>query len=268
MGAVGGVIQPYYMSKVIGTSTCDMIVVPKQEMKDVFVEGICGQVDDSILPGMVGLEAGQSAFGDIYSWFRELLLWPVKTLQAEHRETISKLESTLLEELGKQASALPFEPDSEFALDWFNGRRTPDANPNLKGLIGGLTLGSDPPRIYRALVESTCFGARAIVDSIEKQGIKIRGIQAIGGIATKSEFVIQVLADVLNRPVQVSAIEQTVALGAAMFAAVVSNVHPDLAEAGKIMGRGDGRVVMPRPQHVQYFNERFEQYIRYGTIQG
>lgn len=270
MGAVGGRIKPYYLSKVIGTSTCDMMVVPKSAMKGVFVKGISGQVDDSIIPGMIGLEAGQSAFGDMYTWFKNLLLWPLKGTSGAHAEMkaiFKGLEVDLLKKLDQQAAQLSFDIRSEFALDWFNGRRTPNANPSLKGLIGNLTLGSSAPEIYRALVEATCFGSRAIVESMEEQKIEIRGVDAIGGIAVKSEFVMQTMADVLDRPVHVSRIEQTVALGAAIFASVVGGVYEGVMQAGEIMGAGENRIVNPRKRYVALYNERYEEYQRYGEMQ-
>jgi L-ribulokinase len=273
VGAVGGGIKPYFMSKVIGTSTCDMIVVPRPDMRNVFVEGISGQVEDSILPGMVGLEAGQSAFGDIYSWFRDLLLWPLKTFSSEKDESgtlkilTPKFHNAILKELDKQASELPFDQGSEFALDWFNGRRTPDTNPNLKGLIGGLTLGSTPAKIYRALIEATCFGSRAIMERIQEQGIAIKGLNAIGGISSKSEFIMQMMADVLNTPVRVSSAVQAVALGAAMFAAVAGGIHNSVEDAMNAMGKRDERLINPQDRHTQYYDRRYKQYKRYGKMQ-
>lgn len=267
VGAVGGNIKPYYMSKVIGTSTCDMMVVPVDDIKGIYIKGISGQVQDSIIPGMVGLEAGQSAFGDIYSWFRDLLLWPLHALDQQHgREDVlyTKLGAGILAELDKMAMGLPVEEGDEFALDWFNGRRSPDVNPNLKGLIGGLTLGSTAPKIYRALVEATCFGSRAIVECLEDQGIHIEGIQAVGGIAVKSDFVVQMLANVLARTVQVGLSEQTVALGTAIFAAVVCGIYPKVEDAAAIMAAGEGRTVFPDLTTRHYFDDRYRRYKRYG----
>lgn len=272
VGAVGGGIKPYFMSKVIGTSTCDMMVVPKNEFKDKVVDGISGQVKDSIIPGMVGLEAGQSAFGDIYSWFRNLLLWPLRQKEGKEiiscsEEKVNSLQEHLLEELNRQAAALPLKEDALFALDWFNGRRTPFVDPKVKGLIGNLTLGSTPPQIFQALVEATCFGSRAIIESMEEQGIKIHGVNAIGGIAIKSEYVMQTLADVLCRPIHVLDIEQPVAIGAAMFAAVVSGCHESVQEAYNKMSNGGKRVFTPNKERVEYYNRRFILYKHYGKYQ-
>src|SRR5690606_23441430 len=162
MGAVGGEIEPYYVSKVIGTSTCDVLVAPKEEVTDTLVKGICGQVDGSVIPGMIGMEAGQSAFGDAYAWFKQILLWPVKTLLTDSgilreddlKKVIDFIDSQIIPQLGKQAEALPVTVTSELALDWFNGRRTPDADQTLKAAINGLHLGTDAPRIFRAIVEA------------------------------------------------------------------------------------------------------------------
>lgn len=270
MGAVGGNIKPYYLSKVIGTSTCDLMVVPKAEMEGVFIKGISGQVEGSVIPGMVGLEAGQSAFGDIYSWFRDLLLWPFSQLTDEnHTENDFeyKLKPSILRNLDGKASAIDPSTVSEFAIDWFNGRRTPFVNPNVKGMIGGLTLGSDAPEIYRALVESTCFGSRAIVESIEEQGIGIKAIQALGGIAVRSKFVVQMMADILDRPVIVSPEEQTVALGAAMFAAVVCGIHKNIAEAQQAFDKNKDVVFNPDRRFKKIYDDRYKQYRYYGKMQ-
>src|ERR1700743_2561756 len=145
MGAVGGQIEPYHLSKVMGTSTCDILVAPISEMQDKLVRGICGQVDGSVIPGLIGLEAGQSAFGDAYAWFRDLIAFPLKQLTADTL-TPAQLQTAIdriIPELSRKAAALLEEANAELALDWFNGRRTPDANQELKGAIIGLSLGSD-----------------------------------------------------------------------------------------------------------------------------
>lgn len=155
MGAVGGQIEPYHLSKVMGTSTCDMLVAPAADMQDKLVKGICGQVNGSIIPGMIGLEAGQSAFGDAYAWFKNVLAWPVQHLLSQSEllpagmaaKIIEETTGNIIPELSNQASQLPLEEEAELAVDWFNGRRTPDANQELKGVISGLNLGSDAPRV-------------------------------------------------------------------------------------------------------------------------
>ena len=195
-GAVGGEIKPYHLVKVMGTSTCDMIVAPMAEVGDKLVAGICGQVDGSIIPGMLGLEAGQSAFGDIYAWFGKLLMWPVTNIISEmnwldeksKKKIQEETADKLIAELSKQAESLPVEETSIIALDWMNGRRTPDANQALKGAITGLSLGSDAPRIFKALVEATAFGSKMINERFISEGIRIDGVIAIGGVAKKESF--------------------------------------------------------------------------------
>jgi L-ribulokinase len=246
LGAIGGEIKPYFMSKVMGTSTCDMLVAPMEEVGDRLVRGICGQVDGSIIPGMLGMEAGQSAFGDIYAWFRELLLWPVEELlskttlidQSTRDKLILEIADQIIPELSHRAAAIPIGESGILALDWMNGRRTPDANQMLKGAIFGLNLGSDAPRIFRALVEATAFGTRKIADRFISEGVRIDGIVALGGVAKKSPFVMQVVADVLNMPILVARSEQACALGTAMAAATVAGLYPTVLDAQKAMGNG------------------------------
>jgi len=268
MGAVGGQIEPYYLSKVIGTSTCDMLVVPKDKMKDTLVKGICGQVDGSIIPGMIGLEAGQSAFGDTYAWFRNLLSWPLQNILVQSeiidagtaKKIITDVSEKILTELGKQAAQLPIEESNELAIDWFNGRRTPDANQMLKGAISGLSLGSDAARIYRALVEATCFGAKKITDRFKDEGIPIKGLIGVGGIAQKSSFVMQMLADVMNMPIRIHSSEQTCALGAAMFAATVAGIYPKIENAMEAMGPGFNKEYVPDKNNAVSYRKRYLQY--------
>ncbi len=268
MGAVGGGISPYTMTKIMGTSTCDVIVAPMNEMEGKLVRGICGQVDGSVIPGMLGMEAGQSAFGDIYAWFKSVLMWPVETLigsspliGAPARERlVAEASDRLIEELSRQAAALPGGDAGVLALDWMNGRRTPDANQLLKGALTGLSLGSDAPRIFRALVESTAFGARAIADRFAREGVPIRGVIALGGVAKKSPFIMQIVTDVMDVPIRVPRAEQTCALGAAMFAAVAAGLYPSLPEAMKAMASPWECEYAPRPQYARMYAALYERY--------
>ncbi|MBN1501385.1 MAG: ribulokinase, partial [Spirochaetes bacterium] len=267
MGAVGGEITPYTLLKVMGTSTCDMLTAPAGEIGENVVKGICGQVDGSIVPGLIGLEAGQSAFGDIYAWFKKLLLWPVSTLESDSSFTKSevekiktKLENDLLVSLEKEASKIPVEDSSILAIDWMNGRRTPDANQNLKGAIFGLNLGSDAPRIYRALIEATAFGSRSIAERFESEGVKINDVIAIGGVAKKSKFIMQTVSNVLNKKIRVAVSDQSVALGAAMFAAVAAGIYADVAEAQKNMGNGFECEYMPEPEKAKMYDAIYKKY--------
>ena len=263
MGAVGAELEPYMLSKTIGTSTCDIMVVSEQEMKGVLVSGICGQVHGSVIPGMVGLEAGQSAFGDVYAWFKEVLLWPIKNMGLA-QEAIEHLEKDLLMRLSEAASKRPLTKNSVIAVDWLNGRRTPDANQGLTAAIGGLQLGTDAPEIFRALVEATCFGARAIVERFIAEGIVIKGLIAMGGVAQKSAFIMQTMADVIGMPIKVHASEQTCAAGAAMFAATAAGIYPDVQAAMKAMGQGFDKSYIPDSERHELYNFRYEKYKSLG----
>ena len=247
-GAVGAQIRPGELVKVIGTSTCDILVAPDLRQ---CVRGICGQVDGSVIPGMVGLEAGQSAFGDVYAWFRRLLGYAGEV-------SLPALEA--------EAAAIAPGSTGVAALDWFNGRRTPDANPRLCGALFGLTLGSTAPMIYRALVESTVFGARAIIERFRSEGIAVNSVAAVGGISRKSPFVMQLCADVFQLPIKVAAADQACALGAAMFAAVAAKVHPDLEIAMAEMGSGFDRIYQPDPSAVPVYEKLYDRYLSLGKL--
>lgn len=268
MGAVGGQIEPYILSKVMGTSTCDMMVAPGEEMKETLVRGICGQVQSSVVPGMQGMEAGQSAFGDIYAWFREVLLWPVKHILSEseliNKETAEKLQqeikNNILKKLNAEAANIPLSKELELAVDWLNGRRTPDANQLLKGAITNLSLGSDAAKIYRSLVEATCFGSRKIVERFKEEGIPVKGIIGVGGVAKKSPFVMQMMADVLGMSIKVHKSEQTCASGAAMFAATVAGIYPNVEVAMHKLGHGFEKKYQPDIDKHEIYSLRYEEY--------
>lgn len=266
IGAVGGEIAPYYLSKVIGTSTCDMLVAPIEEVENKLIRGICGQVNGSIIPNMLGMEAGQSAFGDIYAWYSDLLLWPLKVFKSEKDAIYNEIKSKLLSELSAKAAQLPINESDVLALDWMNGRRTPDANQRLKGVISNITLGSDAPGIYKALVEATAFGAKKIVDRFIEQGLIIHGIIALGGVAKKSPFVMQVLSDVLNMPIKVVRSENTCALGAAMFASVSAGIYPTIAEAQERIGKGFDKVYRPISSNANKYPSLYDKYSRLGSF--
>lgn len=274
LGAVGAEIEPYYLSKVMGTSTCDMLIAPMEEVGDKLVNGICGQVDGSIVPGMMGLEAGQSAFGDIYAWFSRVLEWPLKNILAESdlldeatkQKIIDETSDKIIAKLSEEAANIPIDESGIVALDWMNGRRTPDANQNLKGAIAGLNLGSDAPRIFRALVEATAFGSKAINDRFISEGVRIDGVIALGGVAKKSPLVMQIVADVLNMPIKVARSEQACALGSAMAAAVAAGVYTNTSEAQKNMGGGIETEYHPIPENVEKYNVLYEKYKKFGKF--
>lgn len=273
-GAVGAEIKPGALVRIIGTSTCDIMVSDYKEMGNKLIPGICGQVDGSVIPGMIGLEAGQSAFGDIYAWFKKVVAWPVENILAKttliDEETKQKLIAESLDKiipaLSEEAAKVPVTESSILATDWMNGRRTPDANQMVKGTITGLNLGSSAPLIFRALVEATAYGSKAIVDRFIENGVEIREIIGIGGISLKSPFVMQTLSDVLNMPIKVAKAEQACAFGTAMFAAVAAGVYTRVEEAQKAMGMGFAKEYYPNAENAKLYQELYKNYLKLGQF--
>ncbi|MFC4095235.1 ribulokinase [Euzebyella saccharophila] len=267
MGAVGAQAEPYFLAKIMGTSTCDILVAPL-EGKEKLVQGICGQVDGSVIPGMLGFEAGQSAFGDIYAWFERLLAWPIKELignsalidDSTKKKLVDEAIKNIIPQLSEAAEKEPIGASGELALDWMNGRRTPDANQNLKGVIAGINLGSTSPKIFRALVEASCFGAKKIVDRFLSEGIPIKGVVALGGVAKKSPFIMQMMANVLNMPIKVVQSEQACALGASIFGAVAAGKFTNVPEAMEKMGSDFETVYQPEASKVGAYKEVYKKY--------
>ncbi|NIN71587.1 MAG: ribulokinase [Gemmatimonadetes bacterium] len=269
LGAIGGQIQPYVLCKVMGTSTCDMLVAPLDEMGDKLVRGICGQVDGSILPGMLGMEAGQSAFGDVYAWFRDLLAWPLEHLGKAADvgdEALHGIADRIIPALSEAAAALPPDATGVVALDWLNGRRTPFADQALKGALAGLSLGSHAPRIFRALVEATAFGAKKIVDRFQVEGVPIHGVIALGGVPKKAPFVMQTVCDVLEMPIRVACAGQTCALGSAMAAATAAGLHADIPASQAAMGSGFETEYRPDPARAASYRQLYERYEQLGRF--
>jgi L-ribulokinase len=265
MGGVGAEIEPYSLVRVMGTSTCDMLIAPNEEVGHLLIKGICGQVDGSIVPGMLGMEAGQSAFGDVYAWFQKMLLGPVFDL-IDSQEEKDKLSEKLIPHLSEKAAQILLTENDPIALDWFNGRRTPDANHTLKGAIYGLNLGSDAAQIFKALVEATAFGSKAIVDRFINEGVPIKQVISIGGVAKKSAFVMQTLANVLDMPIKVASSDQACALGAAMNAATAAGVFENINEAQKAMGSGFDETYFPEKEKVEIYKKLYEKYLSFGQF--
>ncbi len=273
MGAVGGQIEPYFLSKVMGTSTCDMLVAPAKEVNEKLVSGICGQVPGSVIPGMIGMEAGQSAFGDTYAWFKNLLSWPFDLIreskivgEEEIEELIAEAANKIIVRLSEEAQKLPLDENDELSVDWLNGRRTPDADQLLKAAITGLSLGTDAPRFFKSLVEGTCFGAKAIVERFKEQGVEVKGLIGIGGVARKSAYIMQTMADVMDMPIKIHRSEQTCAIGAAMFAATAAGVYDKVEDAMKAMGRGFDKEYFPDKDKVEIYQKRYLKYQQLGKF--
>jgi L-ribulokinase len=265
MGGVGAEIEPYSLVRVMGTSTCDMLIAPNDEVGHLLIKGICGQVDGSIVPGMLGMEAGQSAFGDVYAWFQKMLLGPVFDL-IDSQEEKDKLSEKLIPHLSEKAAQILLTENDPIALDWFNGRRTPDANHTLKGAIYGLNLGSDAIQVFKALVEATAFGSKAIVDRFINEGVPIKQVISIGGVAKKSAFVMQTLANVLDMPIKVASSDQACALGAAMNAATAAGLFENINEAQKAMGSGFDATYFPEKYKVEVYKKLYEKYLEFGKF--
>lgn len=274
MGAVGAEIVPNTWVRVIGTSTCDIMIASYEDMKDKLIPGICGQVDGSVVPGYIGLEAGQSAFGDIYAWFKRVLAWPLEALvetstlldDATKQKLMDEALDRLIPVLSEQAAAINPEESTVLATDWMNGRRTPDASQWVQGSITGLNLGTTAPMIFRALVEATAFGSRAIADRYKEQGVRMDSVIGIGGISLKSPFVMQTMANVLNKPIKVAKSDQACAFGASMFAAVVAGVYTRVEDAQKAMGQGFAMEYVPQPDQVAYYEGVYQRYLTLGKI--
>nr|MBP7472187.1 ribulokinase [Prevotella sp.] len=268
MGAVGAGVTPHTLVRVIGTSTCDVMVADYDEVGKKCIKGICGQVDGSVIPGMVGLEAGQSSFGDVYAMFRRVLEYPIRTLLGNKLsdEEIEKACDGIIPQLTKDAEKISVEDSTMLATDWINGRRTPDANQLLKGAIAGFTLGTTAPQIFRALVEATAYGTKAIVDRFENEGVRIDNVIGIGGIALKSPFVMQTMCDVINKPIKVCNTDQACALGAAMFAATAAGIYNKVEDAIAAMNSGFSKEYEPNKDNVKAYDKLYKNYIKLGKF--
>jgi L-ribulokinase len=248
LGGVGSGIQSGALVKIIGTSTCDMAVSSSaKKLKDI--PGICGIVDGSILPGFWGLEAGQSAVGDIFNWF-------VNYIQPGGEKIGSH------EELTKKAANLKPGQSGLLALDWNNGNRTVLVDQRLTGLLLGQTLHTRPEEIYRALIEATAFGALTIINRFEKYGVKIKQVVNCGGIAEKNPMLMQIYADVTGREMKVSRSAQTCALGSAVAAAVVGKAHKNFAAAQKAMCGLKPKTFKPDKKAVAVYKQIYALYLK------
>jgi L-ribulokinase len=267
-GAIGAKVEENTLIRIMGTSTCDIMVAPNEIIGDRTVKGICGQVDGSVIPGLMGLEAGQSAFGDVLAWYKNILTEPTinilmssDVIDEDQKQLLKEeIENNMIRHLTLEAEKIPLSETVPIALDWINGRRTPDANQEMKMAISSLSLGTKAPHIFKALVNAICFGARKIVDRFEDEGIKIHKVIGIGGVARKSPFIMQTLANVLNMPIVVAASDQAPALGAAIYAAVAAGIYPNVQEASQKMGSDFEAEYFPQKEHVEQYEELMQHY--------
>ena len=304
MGAVGSGIEPGVLVKIIGTSTCDIMVgAPGQAVPDI--PGVCGVVPGSVLPGSVGIEMGQSAVGDIFNWFvnhlappgafgaRDLLHVVSARVQASGSGTPlgeSRIEAALRqielagdalgygrdpsphEVLTEEAEKLAPGESGLLALDWNNGNRTILVDPLLTGLLMGQTLHTTAAETFRALVEATAFGAKRIIERVEEYGISVGEVINCGGIAEKSPMTMQIYADVIGKPMRVSRSSQTPALGAAIFACVVGGAYDDVKAAQRRMTGVKPVVYEPIPENAATYRRLYGLYLQlhdaFGTREG
>ena len=273
-GAVGAKIEEHTLVRVMGTSTCDIMVTSKELLDDSTVKGICGQVDGSVIPGLEGMEAGQSAFGDLLAWYKDMLSWPIENLvlssdvlnATQKNKLKQEIEANFIIRLSEQAKNIPLSESIPTALDWINGRRTPDANQELKAAMSNLSLGTKAPHVFKALVNAICFGAKKIVERFEEEGIAINSVIGIGGVARKSPFIMQTLANVLDKPIKIATTDQAPALGAAIYAAVAAGIYPNVIEASQKMGSDFEATYDPEKENVATYRKLMQSYDELGSF--
>ena len=273
-GAVGAKIEEHTLVRVMGTSTCDIMVTSKELLDDSTVKGICGQVDGSVIPGLEGMEAGQSAFGDLLAWYKDMLSWPIENLvlssdvlnATQKNKLKQEIEANFIIRLSEQAKNIPLSESIPTALDWINGRRTPDSNQELKAAMSNLSLGTKAPHVFKALVNAICFGAKKIVERFEEEGIAINSVIGIGGVARKSPFIMQTLANVLDKPIKIATTDQAPALGAAIYAAVAAGIYPNVIEASQKMGSDFEATYDPEKENVATYRKLMQSYDELGSF--
>jgi L-ribulokinase len=246
-----GVTEPGSMVMIMGTSTCHLLIGESRQN----VEGICGVVQDGIAPGSWGYEAGQAGVGDLFAWYAE-------NAPASVTHTAEKRRASVHEILSNEAAKLRAGESGLLALDWWNGNRSVLVNADLTGLILGLTLHTKPAEIYRALMESTAFGTRVILDAFKSKGLPMKELVASGGLAQKNPVLMQIYADVLQQPVTVASSAQTSAFGSAMWASVAAGLHLNIRRAAKKMARRGTNVFKPQRRNAAPYERLFAEYMR------
>lgn len=270
-GAVGVGISERTLVKVAGTSTVDMMIMKPEDIKGKNISVCCGMAENSIVPGFYGCEAGQSAFGDTYVWYKRILMWPLEhmyipeeILPAQMRTGLQEyMAARMICELEKAAQEEGGD-EKLTALDWFNGRRYPCLNETVKSSISGLSLGTAAPDIYRALVKGTIFGSRHIYDSLVEAGAQIDRVICVGGVAQKSRYIMQMLSDVLDVPIMVSKEKQSCARGACVFAAVGAGLFPDVQAAQRALCETYEPTFYPRKDMHEKYQEEYAEYLELG----
>lgn len=269
-GGVGAGVGLHTLVQVVGTSTVEMLVDKPEVLRGKNLKEYCGQAEDSIVPGYVGLEMSQPAFGDVYAWFKELLLWPMRQMEIpeeildrEQRQKLTDyLAGQILPSLEKEAKNC-IEEDLT-ALDWFNGRRYPKLNESVRAAINRLSLGTRAPSIYCALVKGTVFGCKRVYNSLVDNGLQIDRIIAVGGIAKKSPFIMQMMSDALGVPIMVCKEEQMCAKGAAVYAAVAAGVFASVEEGQRTYCETYKANYFPDDTKRGMYEQMYEDYLCLG----
>ncbi|MBT2764163.1 ribulokinase [Paenibacillus sp. ISL-20] len=249
-----GVVTPGKLVMAMGTSICHMLLGTEEKQ----VEGMCGVVEDGIIPGLYGYEAGQSAVGDIFEWYVE------EALPAYVKEAASEEGIGVHQWLEREAAAYKPGQTGLLALDWWNGNRSVLVDTDLTGLMLGMTLLTKPQEIYRTLLEATAFGTRKVVDAFHENGVAVDVLYACGGLPQKNRLLMQIYADVTNREIMVADSKQTPALGAAMFAAVAAGQaqggYDSIIDAAEKMARVKEETFKPIPEHVEVYEQLYQEY--------
>ena len=263
-GGVGAGASLHTLVKVVGTSAVDMTVEHRENFAGKDTKAYLGLAEDSIIPGYLGVEAGQAAFGDVYAWLRETLLWPVREI-AKDEALAERLREQLLAEMERRIDDGKI-PEDLVAIDWFNGRRYPVLNEGAKGALTGLTMGTSVPDLYRSLILSTLFGAKRMFDGYVEKGVEVERIVVVGGIAKKSSYIMQLMADLFDRPIMVAKETQMCAKGAAMFAAVAAGFYPDLPAAQQVFCEKYEANYFPNRENAKRYEGLFRKYCEIGAF--
>ncbi|MDL2206166.1 ribulokinase [Eubacteriales bacterium OttesenSCG-928-N13] len=246
-----GLTQSGDMLMIMGTSTCHVMVADEERM----VPGMCGVVEDGVIPGLMGYEAGQSCVGDLFNWFVECCVPESYAKEArDHGESLHQL-------LTRKAQLLTPGESGLLALDWWNGNRSVLVDVDLTGLLLGMTLQTKPEEMYRALLEATAFGTRVIFDAFEDSGLPIRRLHACGGISQKNPLVMQIYADVLGREIRIARSSQTPALGSSIWAAVAAGHYDNVHDAADQMAGLLDTVYRPIPAHAEVYQSLYQEYL-------
>ena len=249
------VTEPGRMVMIMGTSTCDMVLGKEEHI----VPGMCGYVEDGIMPDFFGYEAGQSCVGDHFAWFVE------NCVPSRYEQEAKERGMDIHQLMEEKASKLKVGESGLLALDWWNGNRSVLVDADLTGLLIGATLATKPEEIYRALIEATAYGSRIIIETFQKNGVPIHELVACGGLPEKNKLLMQIYADVVGLPIKVSASNQTPALGSAMFGAVAAGKslggYNSIYDAARVMAHLKDEVYIPQPEAQKIYEKLYAEYV-------